>query len=337
MVKAICDQARRLSTIASPFATEAKAQLAKLLAEVTPGDIRKTFFSTSGAEANEGAIKLARMATGKEKIIARYRSYHGSTYGAMALTNDSRNWACEPTIPGVIHCLDPYCYRCPFGLTYPGCDLQCAKHVEEVIRFEGGAKRVAAFAAETIVGANGIIVPPDGYWQKIREICDRHEVLMMCDEVMVGFGRTGKWFAIEHWGVVPDIMTMAKGITQRLRSPGSHQRAGEGGPGLRGESMSSMAIPTAAIPWPWLPEWPPLRPIKADRLIERAAEMGEYLMKKALELMDKHPSVGDVRGKGLFVGMELVKNRKTKEPIHEPFVGRPAAADGEDENSGRGF
>jgi taurine--2-oxoglutarate transaminase len=319
VVEAICQQAQKLPTAASPFTTEAKARLAKLLAEVTPGDMKKTFFSTSGAEANEGAIKVARLATGKEKIIARYRSYHGSTYGAMTLTNDSRNWACEPAIPGVIHCLDPYCYRCPFGLTYPGCDLQCAKHVEEVIRFEGGAKRVAAFMAETIVGANGIIVPPDGYWQKIREICDRHEVLMMCDEVMVGFGRTGKWFAIEHWGVVPDVMTMAKGISTGYVPLGATTvsekvaRAFENNMYIHGHTYSghtlAMAAGVAAI-----------EAYKADNLIPRAAEMGEYLMKEALELKEKHPSVGDVRGKGLFVGLELVKNRRTKEPLHDPFV-----------------
>jgi taurine---2-oxoglutarate transaminase len=318
VVKAICEQTKRLSTIASPFATEAKAKLAKLLAEVTPGDIQKTFFSSSGAEANEAAIKLARMATGKEKIIARYRSYHGSSFGAMALTNDPRNWAVEPTIPSVIHCLDPYCYRCPFGLTYPNCDLQCAKHVEEVIRFEGGARRVACFAAETITGANGIIPPPDGYWQKIREICNRYEVLMMCDEVMVGFGRTGKWFAIEHWGVVPDIITMAKGISSGYVPLGAtsvgkkvaqafEEKAFGHGHTYSGQPLA-MAAGAATI-----------KAYREDKLIERAAERGEYLMNKALELMDKHPSVGDVRGKGLFVGMELVKNRKTREPIQDPL------------------
>jgi len=322
VVEAICRQAQRLPTAASPFATEAKAKLAKLLAEITPGDIKKTFFCTSGAEANEGAIKIARLATGKEKIIARYRNYHGSTFGAMALTNDFRNWASEPSIPAVIHCLDPYCYRCPFGITYPSCDLQCAKHVEEVIRFEGGARRVAAFIAETIVGANGIIVPPDGYWQSIREICDRHEMLMMCDEVMVGFGRTGRWFAIEHWGVVPDVITMAKGISSGYVPLGAtsvrekvaqafEEKAYVHGHTYSGHTLA-MATGVAVI-----------EAYKEDGLIERSAEMGEYLMEKALELMERHPSVGDVRGKGLFVGMELVKNRKTKEPLHDMLVEGP--------------
>jgi taurine--2-oxoglutarate transaminase len=322
VVEAICQQAQRLPTAASPFATEAKAKLAKLLAEVTPGDIQKTFFSTSGAEANEGAIKVARMATGKEKIIARWRTYHGSTLGAMALSNDYRNWAAEPAIPGVIHCLDPYCYRCPFGLTYPGCDLQCARHVEDVVRFEGGARRVAAFVAEPVVGSNGIVVPPDGYFQKIREICDKYEMAMMCDEVMSGFGRTGKWFAIEHWGVVPDVITMAKGITSGYVPLGATTirpwlaEKFETNPWVHGHTYSGQTLAMAA-------GIATIEAYRADGLIQRSAEMGEYLKKKALELMDKHPSVGDVRGKGLFVGMELVKNRKTREPLHDGLVEGP--------------
>lgn len=322
VVEAISRQAGRLPTAASPFATEPKARLAKLLAEITPGDIKKTFFSTSGAEANEGAIKIARMTTGKQKIIARYRTYHGSTFGAMALSNDFRNWACEPSVPSVVHCLDPYCYRCPFGLTYPGCDLQCAKHVEDVIGFEGGAKRVAGFIAEPIVGANGIIVPPDGYWQRIREICDKYEVLMICDEVMVGFGRTGKWFAIEHWGVVPDVITMAKGITSGYVPLGATSmrewvaKAFESNPWVHGHTYSGHTLAMAA-------GVATIEAYKADGLIQRSAEMGNYLLDKALELQQKHPSIGDVRGKGLFVGMELVKDRKTKEPVHDGSVEGP--------------
>jgi taurine--2-oxoglutarate transaminase len=322
VVEAISRQAARLPTAASPFATEAKAKLAKLIAEITPGDIRKTFFSTSGAEANEGAIKVARMAMGKEKIIARWRTYHGSTLGAMALSNDYRNWAAEPAIPSVIHCLDPYCYRCPFGLTYPGCDLQCAKHVEDVVRFEGGARRVAGFIAEPVVGSNGIVVPPDGYFQKIREICDRYEMAMMCDEVMSGFGRTGKWFAIEHWGVVPDVITMAKGISSGYVPLGATSirpwlaEKFENNPWVHGHTYSGHTLAMAA-------GIATIEAYRADGLIQRSAEMGEYLKKKALELMDKHPSVGDVRGKGLFVGMELVKNRKTREPLHDGLVEGP--------------
>jgi taurine---2-oxoglutarate transaminase len=325
VVEAIHAQAQKLPTSASPFATESKAKLAKLLADITPGDITRTFFSTSGAEANEGAIKIARLATGKDKIIARYRAYHGSTFGAMALSNDFRNWTSEPAIPSVIHCLDPYCYRCPFGMTYPACDLQCARHIEDVIRFEGGARRVAAFVAEPIVGANGLYVPPDGYWQMVREICDRYEVLIICDEVMVGFGRTGKWFAIDHWGVVPDIITMSKGITTGYVPLGatsvreSVARAFEDQAYVHGHTYSGHTLAMAAG----------VATIEAyieDGLVERSARMGEYLMKKACELKDKHPSVGDVRGKGLFVGMELVKDRITKEPLHDMFIEGPRPA-----------
>jgi taurine--2-oxoglutarate transaminase len=322
MVRAIASQVAKLEAVASPFATESKARLAKLLAEITPGDIKKTYFSTSGAEANEGAVKLARLATGKQKVIARYVGYHGSTYAAMALSSDYRNWACEPSIPSVVHCLGPYCYRCPFGATHPNCDLQCAKHVEDVIRFEGGVKRVAAFISEPIVGANGIILPPDGYWQKVREICDKYEVLLICDEVMTGFGRTGKWFAIEHWGVVPDVITMAKAITGAYIPLGAtsmrecvakefEEKQWVHGHTFSGHAMG-MAAGVAAI-----------EIYKADGLIQRSLELGSYLMEKAMELQDKHPCIGDVRGKGLFVGLELVKNRKTKEPIHDPYVEGP--------------
>ena len=322
MAEAIAQQAKKLENAASPFATEPKARLAKLLAQITPGDISKAYFSTSGAEANEGAIKLARMATGKEKILARWGGYHGSTFGAMAISNDYRNWACEPSIPNVVHCLGPYCYRCPMRATYPSCDLACAAHVEDVVRFEGREKRVAAFIAEPIVGANGIIDAPDGYWQKIREICDKYGMLLILDEVMTGFGRTGKWFAIEHWGVVPDVITMAKGITSgyiplgaTCMRPGVAQEF-ENKQWVHGHTYSghtlAMAAAVAAI-----------EIYQSDRLIERAAEMGAYLMEKARELQEKHRSIGDVRGKGLFVGLELVKNRKTKEPIHDPWFEGP--------------
>ncbi len=259
---------------------------------------------------------MARMATGKQKIIARYRAFHGSSFGAMALSSDFRNWACEPSIPSVIHCLDPYCYRCPFGATYPNCDVQCAKHVEDVVRLEGGAKRVAAFISEPIVGANGVIVPPDGYWQTVREICDRHEMLLMVDEVMSGFGRCGKWFAIEHWGVVPDVITMAKGITSGHVPLGATSmrewvaREFESKQWVHGHTYSGHTLAMAA-------GVATIEAYRADGLIERSAEMGLYLLEKARELQDKHPCIGDVRGKGLFVGMELVKNRKTREPIHE--------------------
>ena len=322
VVATIADQAARLPAVNSQFATEPKARLARLLSEITPGDLTKAFFSTGGTEANEGAIKIARAATGKNKILARYRAYHGSTYGSMSLSADFRNWNYEPAVPGVIHCLEPYCYRCPFKAEYPQCDLLCADHVEDIVRREGGARRVAALIAEPIMGPGGIIVPPDGYWQRLREICDRYEMILIADEVMTGFGRTGKWFGVDHWGVVPDMMTMAKGITSGYVPLGATilrkwlSDKFEEFPYLHGHTYSGHALAMAA-------GVAAIEAYRADKLIENAALMGDYLMSKMLELQDKHPSVGDVRGKGLFCGMELVKSRKTREPVHEALLEPP--------------
>jgi taurine--2-oxoglutarate transaminase len=314
IVEAIVEQARTLPFAASPFASEPKAELSRLLAEVTPGDLAKTLFSTGGAEANEAAIKVCRLATGKFKIVSRYRSYHGSTQGAMTVARDLRSWPNEPGIPGVVYALDPYCYRCPFGLVYPQCDLQCAQHVEDVIRLEEGRRYVAGVIVEPIVGANGIIVPPDGYMQLLREICDKHEVLLIADEVMTGFGRTGEWFACDLWGVVPDIMTMAKGINggyvplgatvlrQEIADRFDEQVLSHGHTYSGHELACAAAVRAIEV-------------YKEDHLIQRSREMGQLLLTRAQELQTRHPAVGDVRGKGLFVGLELVKNRQTKEPM----------------------
>ena len=175
-------------------------------------DLNHFFFTLGGAESNENAIKMARMYTGRHKILARYRSYHGATMGAITLTGDPRRPPVEPGIPGVVHVLDPYCYRCPFALAYPQCGIQCAKHVEEVIQYEVPGT-VAAIIMESICGSNGIFIQPPEYLPMIREICDKYGILMICDEVMTGFGRTGKWFGVDHWNVVPDMITMAKGLT----------------------------------------------------------------------------------------------------------------------------
>ena len=193
------------------MATEPRSTLGRLLAEVTPGNLKMSFFTNGGAEANENAIKVARWVTGRHKVIARYRSYHGATAGAITLTGDPRRWHAEPGIPGVVRMLDPYTYRCPAGHPDPCPVCSGAPHLEEILQYEG-AHTVAAVILETVVGTNGIIVPPDGYLQSIRETCDRHGILLICDEVMAGFGRTGKWFACDNWDVVPDILTVAKGI-----------------------------------------------------------------------------------------------------------------------------
>ena len=217
MIAAIKEQAEKLCTIGPPMASESRSTLGRLLAEVTPGDLAMSFFTNGGAEANENAIKLARWYTGRHKVIARYRSYHGATAGAITLTGDPRRWPAEPGLPGVVRMLDPYTYRCPAGHPDPCPVCTGAPHLEEILQYEG-PDTVAAVILETVVGTNGIIVPPDGYLQSIREVCDRHGILLICDEVMAGFGRTGKWFACENWDVVPDILTVAKGINSGLRA-----------------------------------------------------------------------------------------------------------------------
>src|SRR3990170_4245791 len=211
VIAAIKDQADRLCTIGPPMASESRSTLGRLLAEVTPGDLSMSFFTNSGAEANENAIRLARLYTGRHKIIARYRSYHGASHGAISLTGDPRRWPNEPGMTGVARMLDPYPYRCSAGHPDPCPVCTGAPHLEEILQYEG-PQNVAAVFLETVTGTNVVIPPPDGYLQSIREVCDRHGILLVLDEVMAGFGRTGRWFACEHWDVVPDIITTAKGI-----------------------------------------------------------------------------------------------------------------------------
>jgi taurine--2-oxoglutarate transaminase len=243
----------------------------------------------------------------------------------MAVSADYRNWCAEPAVPGALHILPPYCYRCCFGATYPSCDIQCAKHVEDVIRFEGGARRVAAVIGEPIFGAGGVIVPPEEYWPMVRAICDKYEVVLIADEVMTAFGRTGKWFGMDNWGVVPDIMTLAKGINSGSVPLGATvvrpwlAEKFETVPYLHGHTYSGHALAMAAAV-------AAIEAYQQDKLIDKAAKTGAYLMKKLKELQDKHPCVGEVRGKGLFCGIEIVKNRQTKEPIHEALMEPPRPA-----------
>src|SRR5947209_16681609 len=212
VVRAISEQAATLP-YANPFmATEPRARLGAKLAELTPGDIDTFFFTNGGAEANENAIKIARLFTGRQKILARYRSYHGGTAGAITPTGDPRRWAREPGIPGVVRAMDPYRYRCRWCGEKPACTMDCLNNIEDVIMFEG-PQTIAAVIVESVVGTNGIIIPPDGYMQGLRDLCTKHGILLICDEVMSGFGRTGEWFAVDHWGITPDIMTVAKGLT----------------------------------------------------------------------------------------------------------------------------
>lgn len=317
IIQSIVDQAQTLPFVASPFATDAKARAAKLLADVAPGDLNKTFFSAGGAQANEAAIKIARMVTGKFKIIGRYRSYHGAASAAMTASRDFRSWPNEPGIPGVAHALEAYPYRCPFSSTSEEeCAQRSADHLEHVIRMEGGKKHVAAVIMEPIVGANGIIVPPEGYMQRVREICDKYEALLIADEVMCGFGRTGEWFSVDLWGIVPDILTLAKGLNGGYVPLGATMVRDHVAETLdnmlmaHGHTYSGHALACAAAA-------ATIEVYQESGMIDHAREMGHYLMEKATELAAKHPCVGEVRGKGLFVGMEIVKNRKTKEPFFD--------------------
>ena len=314
VIEAIHQQASTLAYANPYMATEPRARLGAKLAEITPGDIDTFFFTNGGAEANENAIKIARLFTGRHKILARYRSYHGATAGSMSLTGDPRRWANEPGIPGVIRVFDPY-----HGIAR-GWDTveQALAHVAEVIQLEG-AQNIAAFILEPVTGTNGVLVPPDGYLEGVREICTKHGILMIADEVMSGFGRTGEWFAVDHWKVVPDLITMAKGLTSSYLPLGAvgmrrhiaryfQDKVFYGGLTYNSHPMGCAAALAT------------IRVYEEDRLIENAKKMGQVLKQLLSELAARHPSVGAVRSIGLFGLVELVRNRRTREPM-APFNG----------------
>ncbi|HEV3304963.1 MAG TPA: aminotransferase class III-fold pyridoxal phosphate-dependent enzyme [Candidatus Sulfotelmatobacter sp.] len=314
VIQAISEQAATLA-YANPFmATEVRARLGAKLAEITPGDIDTFFFTNGGADANENAIKLARFFTGRHKIIARYRSYHGATAGAISLTGDPRRWAAEPGIPGVVHVLDPY-----HGIErgWESAESSLAM-IEETIQLEG-PNTIAAFILEPITGTNGILIPPDGYLEGVRKLCDKYGILMIADEVMSGFGRTGAWFAVDHWNVVPDLLCMAKGLTSSYLPLGAvgmrhhiaqhfQDKVFYGGLTYNSHPMGCAAALAT------------IRVYEEDGLIENAKKMGAILMQLGSELQAKHPSVGAVRSIGLFGIVELIRNRKTRQPM-APFNG----------------
>jgi taurine--2-oxoglutarate transaminase len=314
VVHAIQEQAAVLP-YANPFmATEPRARLGAKLAEIAPGDIDVFFFTNGGSEANENAIKLARLATGRHKILARYRSYHGATAGAMTLTGDPRRWANEPGISGVVHVLDPY-----HGIErgWESAEQSLAM-LEEVIQLEG-PHTIAGFMLETVTGTNGVLVPPDGYMQGVRDLCTRYGILMICDEVMSGFGRTGEWFAINHWKVVPDILTMAKGLTSAyvplgavgLRRPlADHFKSNVFYGGLTYNSHPLACAAALAT----------IRVYEEDKLLENARRMGTLMCSLMADLQHRHPSVGAARSIGLFGLIELIRNRETRQPL-APFNG----------------
>jgi taurine---2-oxoglutarate transaminase len=314
VVRAIQEQAATLP-YANPFmATEVRARLAAKLAQITPGDIDVFFFTNGGAEANENAIRIARLFSGRHKIGARYRSYHGGTAGAITLTGDPRRWAAEPGMPGVFRIPDFY-----HGIQ-KGSDTteDVLARTEEILVLEG-THTIAAIIVEPVVGTNGILIPPDGYMQGLRDLCDKHGILLIADEVMAGFGRTGEWFSVDHWKVVPDLMSMAKGLTSayvQLGAVGMRRRIAEhfeknvfyGGLTYNSHPLAcAAALATIAV-------------YEEDNLIENARHQG-VLMRGLLEdLKSRHPSVGATRNIGLFGIVELVRNRETREPM-APFNG----------------
>ena len=317
VVRAIQDQAARLPYVSPFMVSEPRARLGRKLAELCPGDIDVFFFTNGGAEANENAVKLARWVTGRHKILARYRSYHGGTAGAITLTGDPRRWAAEPGIPGVVPVLDPY-----HGVER-GWDSaeQSLTMLEEVIQLEG-PNTIAAFILEPVTGTNGVLVPPDGYLEGVRELCTKYGILMICDEVMSGFGRTGEWFAVDHWSVVPDILTMAKGLTSAYVQLGAvGMRRGIADQFKDREIYGGLTY--NSTPLACAPAHETIQVNEDDRLIDNARTLGTVLAGLLADLERRHPSVGAVRSIGLFGIVELVRDRRTREPL-APFNGTSA-------------
>ncbi|WP_353509172.1 aspartate aminotransferase family protein [Intrasporangium sp.] len=315
VVAAIQEQAARLTTIQPAFANDARSEAARLIAEVAPEGLDCVFFTNGGAEANENALRMARLHTGRHKVLATYRSYHGATAGSITLTGDPRRWPSEPGQPGIVHFWGPYTYRSAFHSENEEQERDRAlAHLRDTLMVEG-PHTVAAIILETVVGTNGILVPPDGYLEGVRALCDEHGIMLIADEVMAGFGRCGEWFAVDHWGVRPDLITFAKGVNSGYVPLGGvvisdevaasfQERAYPGGLTYSGHPLacaSAVASITA---------------FHEDGIIDNARRLGEEVIGPRLrQIAEKHPSVGDVRGLGVFWAVELVKDRSTREPL----------------------
>jgi taurine--2-oxoglutarate transaminase len=315
VIEAIKQQAETLSYMYPGIATDPRGRLGEKLAQITPGTLKKTFFSLSGTEANESAMKIARQYTGRQKILARFRSFHGQGFGAQQAGGDPRRIANEPGVGWVVHVHDPYRYRCLFCGKQDACNLMCADHIDQVIQFEG-PETIAAIMLEGYSGSSGIIAPPDpAYWTHIRQMCDKYGIMLIVDEVMSGFGRTGKWFGVDHYpDARPDMITMAKGLTAGYVPLGATivseaiAKHFETKPLMIGGTYSSHTLACAAA-------LACIEVYEENGLIENSARMGEVLSQGLHDLQAEHPSVGDVRGIGLFQVLELVKNRDTREPM----------------------
>ena len=314
VIQAIVEQAQKLPYIMPSYATDTRVELSRLLLDVLPEGLTKFFFTTSGTEANEAAFKIARMYTGKTKTIARYRSYHGSTMASIAATGDPRRWAAEPGAKGQGFLFAPEvnCYKCPIRHTYPECNIACADYLEHMIDNESD---VAAVIVEPVVGTNGVLVPPKEYFPRLREICDRRGVLLIADEVMSGWGRTGEWFAVDNWGVKPDILVTAKGITSAYVPLGLCATTGKIA-AYFDDHFFAHGHTYEAHPMTLAPAVAAIHEMQRLGLVKRAKEVGAYLGEKLKALKPKHPSIGEVRGLGMFWAIELVRDQEKKTPFN---------------------
>jgi taurine---2-oxoglutarate transaminase len=330
LVRAIADYAQSMTTIQPSFANDARSEAARLIAEVAPGDLNRVFFTNGGAEATENALRMARLHTGRHKVLAAYRSYHGATAGSITMTGDPRRWPNEPLLSGVVHYFGPYLYRSAFHATTE--EEECERalaHLRDLVTFEGPGT-VAAIILETVVGTNGILVPPAGYLAGVRALCDEFGIVMIADEVMSGFARAGEWFAIEHWDVVPDLITFAKGVNSGYVPIGGvlindainetfQERVYPGGLTYSGHPLACASVVAS------------IEIFKEEGIVEHARTMGTDVIGPELaRIAAQHPSVGEVRGLGMFWAVELVRDRETHEPL-VPFnaAGAPAAPMGE--------
>ena len=315
LVAAIAEAAGRMTTMAPSFAVETRSQAAAMIADRAPGDLDAVFFTNGGADANEHAIRMARLHTGRHKVLAAYRSYHGGTAGAMALTGEPRRWGSEPSLPGIVHHWGPYPYRSPFHSDSP--EQECERalaHLREVVEVEG-PQHVAAIVLETVVGTNGVLVPPDGYLAGVRTLCDEHGIVMIADEVMAGFGRVGEWFAVDRWGITPDLITFAKGVNSGYVPLGGvvvsaairetfGRRPYPGGLTYQGHPLACASAVAS------------MRIFERDGVVEHARALGEDVIGPGLrEIAQRHPSVGEVRGLGVMWAVELVRDRETRQPL----------------------
>ncbi|NLD75666.1 MAG: aspartate aminotransferase family protein [Acidimicrobiales bacterium] len=315
LVAAVQEQAGVLTTIAPTAANPARSEAARLIAEVAPGDLDMVFFTNGGAEATENAVRMARLHTGRQKVLATYRSYHGATAGSITLTGEPRRWTSEPSVPGVVHFWGPYPYRSAFGTTTEAEETERAlAHLADTIMAEGG-HTIAAIILEPVVGTNGVLVPPPGYLAGVRDLCDQHGIVFIADEVMVGFGRCGEWFSVDRWDVTPDLICFAKGVNSGYVPLGGvvisrriadtfADRPYPGGLTYSGHVLGcASAVASIGI-------------FKEEGIVERVRTVGDGVLGPALQdLAQRHPSVGDVRGLGFFWAIELVRDRETREAL----------------------